>query len=209
MAINRSLLIGLFAICGTHCAPAPSTEVDSSSVTKRSDLDTAQLLQIEKLQDQTVETVVSHMLKSCYCLQVSGIPPAQEIAAANAGQNLAESPFLQETAATLARNLQVLSELGCLDDDGLEKLRNGQPPLMRSGLAQGSAVSILRTISPSKVPDLANQVFNLEMTDDLSLTETPPERQLEFARRWHWQELLDDRDYAAVVYTFPSQNSQK
>ena len=166
----------------------------------------AQLTSSAELTSQRPESVAAHMMKTCYWLAEvcrGDLSPAEALT------GLGQSPLATETAAALVRNLKTLEDLGCLDEAGRARLKNGEAPIIRTGPHTGNAVSVLHTISPSRVSDLANQVFNLEFVADPNLKELPPEHQLEFARRWHWQGLLDDRGYAVVIYAFPSRGAGK
>lgn len=206
MAISRVIpfLMVIVAIGSVHCAPEEKEEPPPADHQRQD------LLSIIALKNQQSEDLaVSHLLRACYAIHVSGLTPSEAIVKVNSDLTLEDNAFAQETIASLTRNLENLSVLGCLSRDGLESLKKGSAPEFRDQDGIRRPIVVLRIVSKSKVPDLANQIFNLEISSNVTLNETPAERQLEFARRWHWQELISDRDYAAVVYGFPSQNSRK
>ncbi|MCB1095725.1 MAG: hypothetical protein KDN22_09140 [Verrucomicrobiae bacterium] len=188
----------------SHCAPPePVEKIENVSPAAR----LAECTHTAQLSALTEETVRSHMLTSCYWLQETSntlsIPIEEALAAARASNGETDSVMAQETGETLARNLEILKSLGCLEQAGMQRLRKGEAPAVPTGPNAGTNVSIIHIIPPSRVQDLANQAFNLTITDSPATGETSLETQLEFARRWNWQGLLDDHGFATIVYAFP------
>jgi hypothetical protein len=107
----------------------------------------------------------------------------------------------------LARGLDTLQDLGCLNASGQKQLKKGEAPMIRNGPDEGSEIAVGRIIPPSRARDLENKIFNLEFRAGSAGKSASAERQLEFARRWHWQGLLSNQDYATIVYAFPMRSS--
>ena len=42
----------------------------------------------------------------------------------------------------MRRNLDIATKLGCLDEEGLEKMRHGRAPTIRKGRYQGDQLSV-------------------------------------------------------------------
>ena len=201
-----TLLVPIVVGLLSHCAPTepvPPEATDSPPEKLAGCLVTARLTTL------TPETVRSHIFESCYWLTEASRTGTLEdaLAAALLANSEQDSALAKETGEALTRNLERLKELGCLDMAGLEMMRQGLPPTIRSGANQGASVSLIHIIPPSRVQDLANQAFNFTIPESTSATGTSPELKLQFARRWNWLGLLDDRGYATIIYAFPSKGA--
>ena len=67
-----------------------------------------------------------------------------------------------ETTSALLRNLVILERLGCLTEDGLEKLRRGNAPIITRGPYTEQVATVDHIIPRSVCPELDNKLFNLE-----------------------------------------------
>lgn len=63
----------------------------------------------------------------------------------------------------MRRNLDIATKLGCLDEEGLEKMRHGRAPTIRKGRYQGDQLSVDHIIPRAAIPGLDNVVANLEL----------------------------------------------
>jgi hypothetical protein len=67
------------------------------------------------------------------------------------------------TSATMLRNLVIARQLGCLNAEGLEEMRRGQAPTVKSGPYRGDQLSVDHIIPVAVVPELDNVIANLEL----------------------------------------------
>ena len=65
-------------------------------------------------------------------------------------------------AESLLRNRTILERLGCLDEDGVAKLRTGKAPTITKGPYKGELATGDHIIPRSVCPELDNKLFNLE-----------------------------------------------
>lgn len=63
---------------------------------------------------------------------------------------------------SLLRNLTILERLGCLDEEGMAKLRKGNAPTITKGPYVGDIASVDHIIPRSIVPELDERLYNLE-----------------------------------------------
>lgn len=116
--------------------------------------------------------------KACYWLhaaQLEGHDPAQVIDRAHESAQARDSAREAEQSATLIRNLDILSKLGCLDAEGLEKLRRGRAPTITKGPYAGELATGDHIIPRSVCEELDNCLFNLEFMPE-TLTGRRPRR---------------------------------
>jgi hypothetical protein len=107
---------------------------------------------------------------------------------------------------SLIRNLTILEGLGCLDDDGMAKLRKGNAPTITKGPYAGEIVMGDHIIPRSVTPELDNALFNLEfipLTLNQRKSAKVGQRQIDLARRWHKVGLLSDEGLRAVLEISP------
>ncbi|MGH8048245.1 MAG: hypothetical protein ACREKL_13465 [Chthoniobacterales bacterium] len=67
------------------------------------------------------------------------------------------------TAAMLLRNLDIATKLGCTDAEGMEEMRRGHSPTVKSGPYAGDQLSVDHIVPVSKCPQLDNVLANLEL----------------------------------------------
>lgn len=142
--------------------------------------------------------------KACYWLtqaRSEGYDPAAIIDRAHAAA-LPRNPSREdEQKAALLRNLQILERLGCLDSQGLEKLRRGNAPTITTGPYTGELATADHIVPRSICPELDNAIFNLEfLPDTLNKKKSAKvgDRQLSLARRWYNFGLLSEKGLEAV-----------
>ena len=143
--------------------------------------------------------------KACYWLtqaRSEGYDPAAIIDRAHATA-LPRNPSREdEQKAALLRNLQILERLGCLDSQGLDKLRRGDAPTITTGPYTGELATADHIIPRSICPELDNAIFNLEFLPDTLNKEKSAkvgERQLSLARRWRDSGLLSEEGMESVL----------
>lgn len=99
------------------------------------------------------------------------------------------------------RNVTILERLGCLDDDGLEKLRRGNAPTSTKGPYKGELATGDHIIPRSVCPELDNCIFYLEfLPETLNQRKGAKvrERQVQLARKWHKAGLFSDEGLERV-----------
>ena len=143
--------------------------------------------------------------KACYWLNQArseGYDPAAIIDRAHAAA-LPRNPAREDEQKTaLLRNLKILERLGCLDSQGLEKLRKGNAPTITKGPYTGELATADHIIPRSICPELDNAIFNLEFLPDTLNKEKSAkvgDRQLSLARRWRNSGLLSEKGMESVL----------
>jgi hypothetical protein len=103
---------------------------------------------------------------------------------------------------SLIRNLTILERLGCLDTEGMAKLRKGNAPTITKGPYAGEIVTGDHIKPRSVCPELDNTLFNLEfmpLTLNQRKSAKVGQRQIDLAKRWHKAGLLSDEGLKAVL----------
>ena len=105
------------------------------------------------------------------------------------------------TEQSLLRNLDIATKLGCLDAEGLAKMRQGDSPTVRKGPYAGGAASVDHVIPLAVVPELDCVIANLELLP-LNLNESKNskvgDRQRSLAKKLHKAGLLSAEGLKAV-----------
>jgi hypothetical protein len=105
------------------------------------------------------------------------------------------------TEQSLLRNLDIASKLGCLDADGLAKMRRGDAPIVRKGPYAGEIASVDHVIPLAVVPELDCVIANLELLP-LKLNESKNakvgSRQISLAKKLRQAGLLSAEGFKAV-----------
>ena len=107
-------------------------------------------------------------------------------------------------SAALIRNVTILERLGCLDAEGMEKLRKGKAPTITKGPYAGEIATGDHIIPRSVCPELDNALFNLEfmpLTLNQKKAAKVTQRQIDLARRWHKLGILSEEGLEAVLRT--------
>ena len=103
--------------------------------------------------------------------------------------------------ASLIRNNTILQRLGCLDEEGMEKLRKGKSPTIRKGPYAGEIVTGDHIIPRSVCPELDNKLYNLEflpLTLNQRKSAKVGQRQVALAKEWNLRGLLSDEGLREV-----------
>jgi hypothetical protein len=105
------------------------------------------------------------------------------------------------TKAALLRNLDIAEKLGCLDADGMAKMRSGSAPTVRKGPYAGGIASVDHIIPRAVAPELDNVIANLELLPlkvNESKNDKIGDRQRHMAKKFHAAGLLSDAGLKAV-----------
>jgi len=105
------------------------------------------------------------------------------------------------TAQSLLRNLDIATKLGCLDAEGLAKMRRGDAPTVRKGPYAGEIASVDHIIPLAVLPELDCVIANLELLP-LKLNESKNSkvaaRQRSLAKQLHKAGLLSTEGLKAM-----------
>jgi hypothetical protein len=106
------------------------------------------------------------------------------------------------TEQSLLRNLDIASKLGCLNKQGLSRMRRGGAPLVTRGPYAGDVASVDHIIPRAVAPELDCVVANLELLP-LRMNESKNAkvgaRQQDLAKRLRAAGLLSDAGLNAVL----------
>ena len=108
---------------------------------------------------------VPRLRKAVYWLHratLSGRNASEVVGAALAKIGWQETLAGDLTAKALIRNLDIAGKLGCLDEAGLNDLRRGQAPTIKTGPYAGDELSVDHIIPFSVSPELDKVIANLE-----------------------------------------------
>ena len=150
--------------------------------------------------------------KACYWLAMAkggGCDLAAVILQAHAATGHDSAAREAEQATALIRNMTILERLGCLDHDGMDKLRRGRAPTITRGPYAGQLATGDHVIPRSIAPELDNALFNLEfMPEKLNQSKgnKVTERQVQLAERYRKTGLLSEKGLQAVIKAY-SDNS--
>lgn len=103
--------------------------------------------------------------KICYWLEVakrSGNDLDDLIQEAQKRSGYAGTARAEADRDSLLRNLTILERLGCLNEEGMDKLRKGNAPTITKGPYYGDIASVDHIIPRSVVPELDERLYNLE-----------------------------------------------
>lgn len=106
------------------------------------------------------------------------------------------------TAATITRNRVIAERLGCLTDEGMEKLRRGRAPVVQWGPYKDDVLAVDHIIPRSIVPELDASLVNLELMPqrmNLKKSNSIGERQLDLAKKLYEVGLISKEGFQAVV----------
>ena len=104
--------------------------------------------------------------KIAYWLEVArreGRDPKQEMDAVRAALGWGGTLKGELTAAAMARNRTIADRLGCLDAEGMEKLRRGSAPTVTFGPYTGEKLTVDHIIPRAVSPSLDLVLANLEL----------------------------------------------
>lgn len=142
--------------------------------------------------------------KIAYWLEVarqSGRDPKNEMDAVMAQLGWGGTLKGDLTAAAMARNRTIAERLGCLDAEGMERMRRGASPTVKFGPYAGEKLTVDHIIPRAVSPSLDRVLANLElMPHSLNIRKGAKvgQRQIDLANKLHQAGLLSETDCAAV-----------
>ncbi len=108
----------------------------------------------------------------------------------------------QLTAEAMVRNRIIAERLGCLDEEGMNQLRSGRAPTIRSGPYAGDMLSVDHIIPRSVCPELDTTLANLELMPlkmNREKSSSIGQRQVDMAKKFHAAGLLSEQGLEAVL----------
>jgi hypothetical protein len=106
------------------------------------------------------------------------------------------------TASAMVRNLTIAERLGCLDAEGMEKLRRGSSPTVRFGPYSGEKLTVDHIIPRAVSPSLDLVLANLElMPHSLNLRKGAKigQRQVDLANKLLQAGMISSDEHANVL----------
>jgi hypothetical protein len=143
--------------------------------------------------------------KIAYWLEVgrqSGRDPRAEMDAVMVAVGWGGTLKADLTAAAMVRNRTIAERLGCLDAEGMERMRRGASPIVRRGPYAGEKLTVDHIIPRAVTPSLDFVLANLElMPNTLNLRKGAKigQRQIDLANKLRAAGLLSEMDHARVV----------
>ena len=143
--------------------------------------------------------------KIAYWLEVArreGRDPKQEMDAVMAALGWGGTLKGELTAAAMARNRTIAERLGCLDAEGMEKLRRGSAPTVTFGPYTGEKLTVDHIIPRAVSPSLDLVLANLElMPHSLNLRKGSKvgQRQIDLADKLLQAGLLSENEHATII----------
>lgn len=143
--------------------------------------------------------------KIAYWLEVarqSGRDPRAEMDAVMVAVGWGGTMKGELTAAAMVRNRTIAERLGCLDADGMARLRRGASPIVTRGPYAGEKLTVDHIIPRAVTPSLDLVLANLElMPHSLNLRKGAKigQRQIDLANKLHAAGLLSAMDLERVV----------
>lgn len=189
--VIRSLSFAILCLIWSSCQDTPPTEEIAIEAVSEYSRNLAPLIDPAKLDSLKGKRAGTPRLrKACYWLEMAKrngddlkitITKAHFLIGHDAPAREAEQ------SASLIRNVTILERLGCLNVEGLEKLRRGKAPTITKGPYAGEIATGDHIIPRSVAPELDNSLFNLEFMP-LTLNQRKgakiTQRQIQLARRW-------------------------
>ena len=88
--------------------------------------------------------------------------PEKVIDAAFKSVGMTNAEAMKLTKATMLRNMDIATKLGCFDAEGMDEMRQGKSPTVKVGPYKGDQLSVDHIIPRAVVPELDNVIANLE-----------------------------------------------
>ena len=151
----------------------------------------------------------SRLRKIAYWLEAdrrAGADPREVIKAAQKSLGYHGTPRAEAVVESLLRNLTILERLGCLNDEGMIKLRKGNAPTITLGPYTGDIASVDHIIPRSIAPGLDERLYNLEfMPSRLNMRKGAliGQRQVALAKAWYRSDLILESEYKKVMALAP------
>jgi hypothetical protein len=108
----------------------------------------------------------------------------------------------QLTAEAMVRNRIIAERLGCLDEEGMNRLRSGKAPTIRGGPYSGDKLSVDHIIPRSVCPELDTTLANLELMPlkmNREKSSSIGQRQVDMAKKFHAAGLLSNQGLEGVL----------
>lgn len=143
--------------------------------------------------------------KIAYWLEVArrqGLDPKAEMDAVMAQLGWGGTLKGELTAAAMARNRTIAERLGCLDAEGMEKLRRGSAPTVKFGPYTGEKLTVDHIIPRAISPSLDLVLANLElMPHSLNMRKGSKvgQRQIDLADKLLQAGLLSSQEHEVIV----------
>jgi hypothetical protein len=143
--------------------------------------------------------------KIAYWLEVarqSGRDPRAEMDAVMVAVGWGGTAKGDLTTLAMVRNRIIAERLGCLDAEGMERMRRGASPIVMRGPYAGEKLTVDHIIPRAVTPSLDVVLANLElMPASLNLRKGAKigQRQIDLANKLHAAGLLSDMDRQRVV----------
>lgn len=150
----------------------------------------------------------SRLRKLCYWLESArqnGSKPAEEVEEAQRAVGYAGTARATADKASILRNLVILERLGCLDEDGMARLRVGRAPLVTRGPYAGDIAEVDHILPRAIAPELDEKLFNLEFMPARMNRKKGAgigQRQVDLAERWAQQGLFSQAGLEAIRADF-------
>jgi hypothetical protein len=106
------------------------------------------------------------------------------------------------TADAMVRNRMIAERLGCLDEEGMTKLRSGKAPIIRSGPYTGDVLSVDHIIPRSVCLELDTTLANLELMPlrmNREKSSSIGQRQIDMSKKFNAAGLLSESGLNAVL----------
>jgi hypothetical protein len=143
--------------------------------------------------------------KIAYWLEVarqSGRDPRAEMDAVMVAVGWGSTAKSDLTAAAMVRNRTIAERLGCLDAEGMERMRRGASPIVKRGPYAGERLTVDHIIPRAVTPSLDLVLANLElMPHSLNIRKGAKigQRQIDLANKLLAAGLLSEMDHARVL----------
>lgn len=194
----RVLLLVLFLPWGLLCV-AEGADVDKVEIL-------SSLIDPKKLDSLEGDRAANGRLrKICYWLEVvkrNGMDLNVAVKGAQERAGYAGTARADADLESLMRNLTILERLGCLNEEGMAKLRKGNAPTITKGPYTGDIASVDHIIPRSIVPELDERLYNLEFMPSRMNGKKGNgigQRQRALAVKWCQLGLVSEKGRSAVL----------
>lgn len=146
-----------------------------------------------------------YLRRACFILESSrlaGAEPKTVIEKAHKLTGPHPENRTKEQQASLLLNLKTPRELGCLNEEGMGKLKTGNAPTISKGKYKGELATADHLLPRSIVPELRNRLFNLQFMPSTLNQEKGnkiTEIELVVGERWHLEGLLSKEGIEEVL----------
>lgn len=131
----------------------------------------------------------------------AGGDPTRVVELAQRAAGYFASPEAAADKAAILWSRRRLEDYGCLNPEGLAKLRKGGSPTITKGEHSGDKIALDHVLPRAVVPELEAKFYNLEAVpsrQNLAKSAKIEKRELDLARRWRKEGLLSAEGLNAV-----------